>query len=128
MEISRDAIVRMIRAARNAAKLANDIRRIANVSDRNNAADEIAGDLADVLNKINGEQIGISDQFCDSRTYTWLFRSAMSDNEVADEFIRMAEENKPEMPRPNTMSRVGFEELLEKFGGYKPTAEGEWSK
>lgn len=128
MEITRDAIMRVVKAARTAQKLADDIRKLTNDFRSVNVGDDIAGLLADALNMINGEKQGITDEFSDSRTYTWLFRSAMSDGEVTDEFIRMARENGPKIPKPNLISREQFDEMMKSSGGYRYTPEGEWCK
>lgn len=124
MEISRDALVRVIMAARTANNMADTIRKLAGHPDPNEA-DMIAGALADALNMLNGEKQRVEDDFTESRTYQWLFRSAMSDAEVADEFIRMALRNKTEQPKPHLISRVEFRNMVKKFGGYS-TPEGDW--
>lgn len=126
MEISRDALVRVIRAAKVAKELSDDIRRLIGDSTRDNQADRIAGDLADALQMMNGEKMGVSDDFTESKTYTWLFECSVPAERIAGEFIRMAEENKPEMPKPNLVNRVQFNEMVRKFGGYSATPEGEW--
>lgn len=131
MNISRDALLKIVRAARAAQKLADNIRHLTGNSPVENMADSIAGQLADALNMMNGEKLGVADDFRDSRTYTWLYRSAMTDEEVADEFIRMAKENEPKMPKPNLISRVQFLDMVRQFGGYpdlNSTPEGEWPK
>ena len=78
-----------------------------------------------MLNIMNGERQNVEDDFTDSRTFRWLFRSSMSDTEVADEFIRMSEQNGPKQPKPNLINRVQFQDMVKKFGGYS-TPEGEW--
>lgn len=130
MNISRDALLKIVRAARAAQKLADNIRHLTGNSPVENMADSIAGQLADALNLLNGEKLGVADDFRDSRTYTWLYRSAMTDDEVADEFIRMAK-GEPKMPKPNLISRGEFLDMVRQFGGYldlNSTPEGEWPK
>lgn len=131
MNISRDALLKIVRATRAAQKLADNIRHLTGNSPVDNMADSIDGQLADALNMMNGEKLGVADDFRDSRTYTCLYRSAMTDEEVADEFIRMAKENEPKMPKPNLISRVQFLDMVRRFGGYpdlNSTPEGEWPK
>ena len=127
MEISRDALVRVIRAARVAKELADDIRKLNGDTTRDNRADRIAGDLADALQMMNGESMGVADDFLESQTYGWLFKCSVPEDRIAGEFIRMAEENKPKLPKPHLVNRVQFNEMIRKFGGYSAqTPEGEW--
>jgi hypothetical protein len=125
MEISRDALLRVIYAARMSNAMAEIVRTLANGYKQENKLDQIAGALADALCMINGEQLNPEEDFGNSRTYTWLFNSRTTDSEVADEFIRMAENNRPVQPKPNTISKEQFDELFHKNGGYM-SPEGEW--
>ena len=127
MEISRDALMRVIRAARAAKELGDDIRRLSHDSIHDNVADRIAGDLADALQMMNGESMGVADDFLESQTYGWLFKCSVPEDRIAGEFIRMAKENESQQPKPCLMTEKEFDELLKRNGGYKAeTPEGEW--
>ena len=123
MEISRDALLRVIRAARDAKRLADILQNIMSMGCHDTIADRVYGDLADALQMMNRETLDKGTDFGDSRTYTWLFRSSMSDEEVAAEFMRMAGEPK----KPALMSLEEFDALVQKLGSNAETPEGEWN-
>ena len=119
--------MRVIRAARVAKELADDIRKLIGDNTRDNRADRIAGDLADALQMMNGESMGVADDFLESQTYGWLFKCSVPEDRIAGEFIRMAKENEPKQPKPCLMTEKEFDALLKRNGGYKAeTPEGEW--
>ena len=127
MEISRDAMLRVVKAARMADKLAQDTKAL--LMDRNGwtVADEISGFLDDALFNMIGEKLEPGQDFANDSVTMMLIRSKLSDAEVTDEFISIAEENKPKLPKPNLVSRDEFNAMVRKFGGYKAeTPEGEW--
>ena len=124
MEISRDALSRVIKAARMAHDMAETIREMTCGTCRNKA-DDISGILEDALFDMNGEKLGVKDDFSESKTYQWLFGCSVPEDRIAGEFIRMAEENKPKQPKPNLINRDQFNAMLKRAGGYS-TPEGEW--
>ena len=122
---TKDALLRIVKAARIAYAVADNIRKLG-VCNTENEADRIYGYLTDALFILNGEQLNGKD-FNESRTYSWLYNSTMTDDEVTNEFIRMAKENAPKQPKPNIITRDQFNELLTRAGGYGlQTPEGDW--
>lgn len=124
MEINKYALTMVIRSTRLVHQMAENIRALAPL-DGENMADQVAGELADALFLMNGEHMDMDEDFSTSRTSTFLFDSKLTDSEVANEFIRMAEQNFPKQPKPVLVSRDQFAEMVKKFGGYS-TPEGEW--
>ena len=125
MELKRDALLQVIKAERSARMLSNFIQlMICEPGKQMNMADFIQNNLADALLNISGETN------CDmdfSKTQI-LLRSEMDDETVADMIERLANDNELKQPKPNLTNKVQFNEMLEKFGGYKAeTPEGEWS-
>ena len=123
MELQKDALLRMVRAARDSYDLAKSLHNIC--GHQETTADKICNELTETLYEIVGETLGVEQDFRFSKTYTLLFRSAKTNNEVVDEFIRMADKNFPSCPKPNLVPKEQFSAMVEKFGGYS-TPEGEW--
>jgi len=118
MTIGKDALLRVVKATRIALHLAEDTRKQL-VSGGWTWADEISGMLCDVLFSIAGETLEPNQDFRKhSRTYM-LLAGDLSDGEVTDEFIRLAEANAPKMPAPILMTE---DERNALYG----TPEGEW--
>lgn len=116
MNISRDALSRVVSATRRVHNISGVIATLTNATSEN-LADHACGELADALFLISGERG--SDDFNCSRTYNLLFSSCLSNEEVADELIRMADANKPKQPAPILMTQEEYDAL---YG----TPEGEW--
>lgn len=134
MKISRDALVRVVRAARKTMKMANTMQGLMAEKNMETVADIIFGDLADALFYISGETL-VNKSF-DESTVMRLLNGDMDDESVADwlimmsrieERIRSGEEKKEEVvqPKPCTFSREEFMNTLQRNGGYT-TPEGEW--
>lgn len=117
MDVTKDAITRVVSSARMAYNLANIISQLVPGITDENRADMIFGSLADVLFELSKEPV-VND-FKSSKTYKWLVESCMSNEEVADELIRMADANKPKQPAPILMTQEEYDAL---YG----TPEGEW--
>lgn len=131
MKIGRDALVRVIRAARKSMKMANTMQALMAEKNTETVADVIFGDLADALFEISGETL-VNKTF-DESTVMRMLNGDMDDGAVADGMIMISkiEErlrgNKEEVvqPKPCTFSH---EEMLDDYklnGGYM-TPEGEW--
>ena len=124
MEISRTALLNLVKAARMSDRLAQDTKALLLRKEEWTVADEISGFLADVLFEISGERLLCNQDFMnDSQTMT-LIRSDLSDNEVADRFEETFRsiENHP----PVLMEREQMRNLVKKNGGYMYTPEGEF--
>lgn len=125
MELTRDMVLHVVKAERLAEKMADLIQCMMSGGGRPwNMADEIGSHLADMLHDISGESETAGFQ---ERSTQILLRSSLDDEHVADEIIRIAKANEPEFPKPNLISRVQFQDMVNKFGGYSAqTPEGEW--
>lgn len=136
MEIKRDALVRVVKAARLSLKMA-DAMQLFMIDKRPwTVADEISGHLKDALFIILGEHALHEKSFDESMTMR-LLTSDMSDGAVADYIIMMqniqkhiepelAAPNIVQQPKPQIMSKEEFRKLKDQNGGYCYTPEGEW--
>ena len=133
MEISRDALMRVVKAARLACRMAGDIQKL--MTEKTwTVADSIFGELADAIYDMLNEK-GTVNEFTTSTTYR-LLTGDLSDEAVTDFIImksrlehrvrEMKNEN-VDLPSPQIMSKEQFDELYKKNGGYKSTLKGEFS-
>ena len=117
MNFERDAILRIVTATRLSMNLANMLSPIA--MDSETTADRIWGLLGDALFSATGDTNEHND-FFRTQTYKFLASDDMTDEEVADEFIRMAWwRNAVRQPGPILMTDAERNVL---YG----TPEGEW--
>lgn len=114
--MQKGAIVRVVKAAKIANKLSETICELTG-GQTDNLADRIFGLLADSLFLYCGEKN--PDDFGKTKTYRLLNEDDRTDSEIADEFIRIAEANKPKQPAPILMTQEEHDAL---YG----TPEGEW--
>ena len=120
--MTRDVILRIVKATRMAIWLAEDMQKLLVERNRQTWADEIAGQLADALFLISGEKLEPKQDFIkDSKTMR-LLKSIRSDSVVADEFLQMANQ-----PAPNTIETEAFNALYERNGGYRHPDAGKES-
>lgn len=129
MEISRDALMRVVKATRMSMNLAEAIQRLMLDKSSRTFADEIAGFLKDALFITIGESE--TKNFDDSMTMR-LLTSDMSDGAVADYIIMMNKIRKHidteevQQPKPQTMSKESVQRMYVQSGGYQYTPEGEF--
>lgn len=134
MEISMGTLAKLVKAARTADRMAEDVRALLIDNGSRTVPDEIAGFLKDVLFEISGEKLDPKQDFeRDSMTMA-LVRSKLADRDVADEINRMSEYRKFEV----CTWGLPIENMVLKNGGYCPatgyvppreveeTPEGEW--
>ena len=129
MEMKRDALVRVVKAARLSIKMAEAMDAF--MIDKNvwTLADEISAHLKDALFTILGE-VEVNN-FNDTMTMR-LLTSDMSDEAVADYIIMMHNIRKHigsdevQQPKPQIMSKEEFRKMKDQNGGYCYTPEGEW--
>lgn len=128
MEIQKDALLRVVKSARLSLKLAEDLNKsIVLYGKTQTVPDAIAGYLCDTLYDLCGEQLGPGMDFLRDSVTMKLLTGSKSDGEVADAFLRIAEEHRVKQPAPHTQSREEFRAMCRKCGGYMyETAEGEW--
>lgn len=133
MEISRDALLRVVKSARLAYRMAGDIQKLM-TEKAWTVADSIFGELADAIYDMLNEK-GTVNEFQNSTTYR-LLTGDLSDEAVTD-FIIMKSKLEQRifgmknedtvLPKPQIMSKEQWTELHKKNGGYKSTPEGEFS-
>lgn len=129
MEISRDALMRIVKATRMSISLAEAIQRLMLDKSSRTFADEIAGFLKDALFITIGESE--TKNFNDSMT-TRLLTSDMSDCAVADYIIMMnkirkhTETEEVKQPKPQIASKESMQRMYVQSGGYQYTPEGEF--
>ena len=122
MDNMKDAIVRVVDAARYAMKLAYDMKPLMISAGGWSVADHIAGLLEDALFSLCGEVLEPGQDFMrDSETMEMLSGS-MSNEEVAEKIMEMGGLRQP---KPNTITKAELQQMFREFGGY-PTPEGEW--
>lgn len=127
MEISRDAILRIVRSARMTMKISDGMKALCGVDDIN-AADEVVNELAEVIYEIvDGKQLKFNQDFMSTDVLQLLFNMNKAVDETVDDMMKLYEQNHPEMPKPNLVSRDKLNEMLGNCG-YRPTAEGEWAR
>ena len=134
MEISKDALMRVIKATRLSMKLAEDTQKLFAEKGITSVADIIAGDLADSIFIISNEHLAQVGDFSDSQTMK-ILKSDL-DEETAAELFEIRSrvydsvfkgKEEPEQPKPHTFEKTDFTKLYEQFGGYTHcTPEGEW--
>lgn len=131
--ITKDAIVRVIDAARSAAEMADAIRKLTSSKNELNEADEINGKLIEALAMISyGFQyssgaMATVDELCDyiKKRINPGYKAHIPSGELADEIMKAIE--KGSQPAPNLMTRESFEAMWKRAGGYlyKAVAEGD---
>lgn len=127
MEVGKDAILRVVKAARIAMKISAGVRMMSGADDTNQA-DVVFGLLADALyDVIDGKEMKVGEDFGDSEVVRLMENTELSESETTDDLLKLYEQNHPAMPKPNLVSRDKLNEMLGNCG-YRPTAEGEWSR
>lgn len=131
MEISRDALMRVVKAARMATKQAEVMQMLMMEKKVWTTADEIASFLQDAIFILSGEELATGQPFDSSNTMR-LLTGDMDDDGVTDWLLMMDNIRRKHLPQgevkqpaPQTMSKVEMKDLYRKFGGYQ-SPEGEW--
>ena len=119
MEISRDALMRVVSSTRAALRLAKAMNELLLDHAGTTWADEIAERLADSLYEFSGEKIENDQDFLnDSETMKLLMDPDLSDGEVTAAFVGMYRSNHPEQPKPNFINRDKMREQAKAGYGY----------
>ena len=134
MELTRDALLQVVKATRMTIRLAENTKRLLTYENGWTVVDEIAGLMSDVLFKISGETLSPWEDFGSDSATMKLLRSKGSDEEVANAFIQLHRKNSHcTQPNPHTMEQEDFDELVRRNGGYRKgqwrpveTPEGDW--
>lgn len=121
MEISRDALLRIVKATRQSMRFAEIIGSMLIDHHGWTLPDETAGNLKDALFDMLGESLAPGQQFKDSTTER-LLTGDMSDEAVADFIImknRLSDRiGTVEQPKPNTIDNPTFVLFHAMNGGY----------
>ena len=121
MEITRDALLRVVKAARAAIRLAEDMNKLLISQGSYSWADFIEGELADALCNFGGEKLEPNQDFIrDSQTMALLTDPELSDEEVTVAFIGMYRANHPEQPKPHFINRDEMQKQADSGCGYMP--------
>lgn len=142
MEITRDALLRVVKSARLAMKTAETIQDLMMEKGRWTMADEIAGLLSDALFRMSGEELAAGKDFNKDSMTMRLLKGDMSDGAVADWFMMMSRirdrisgelvadkmvvGESVTQPKPHTTTTGETYELYLRNGGYHYTPEGEF--
>jgi len=139
MEITRDALLRVVKSARLAIETAETMQKLMVEKGGWSWADEVAGQLSDALFRMSGEQLAAGKDFNQDSMTMRLLKGDMSDGAVADWFLMMsrirdrlsgelvADKLKMEIPStPHTVSKEETYEMYLRNGGYHYTPEGEF--
>lgn len=122
MDNIKDALLRMVRAARNAKRLQETYLK--NGLD-DNAAFQIYGDIADGIYYLIGEH---TETFDDSATHRALTVPAFDDEHRVRLLMIEYKRNFPQQPAPRFMSREKMFENVRRVGGYSyQNPEGDWT-
>lgn len=132
MKISRDALMRVVKAARASIRLAETMNKLTVDGKSWTWADEIASQLADALFITSGEKLESGQDFFKDSTTMMVLTGDMSDEGVTNWFIMMDRIRKRldgkvevQMPKPNIMRVEKMTELYQQNGGYC-SPEGDW--
>ena len=121
MEITRDALMRVVKAARAALSLAETLSKsmdsILNRRGTTTVADDIAGNLADALFQLSGEKLEPKQDFFNDSQVMGLLMGPRSDDYVTREIEEMHDEA-TKAPVPQTISAEHIREMFKKNGGY----------
>ena len=125
MERMKDALLRMVRAARKAKELDEALLKNGY---NDTPYSYIYGEIADAIYGIVGEK---TEQIQDSVTYTVLNTPIMCDERRAALLYYAYMQNncpnyQPKQPKPNTMEPEEFRKLAAENGGYM-SPEGDWT-
>ena len=121
MEISKDALLRVVKATRQSMRFAEIIGSMLIDHSGWTLPDEAAGNLKDALFDMLGESLAPGQQFKDSTTER-LLTGDMSDEAVADFIImknRLSDRiGAVEQPKPNTLPAEEIGRMQVQNGGY----------
>lgn len=138
MEVSRDALMLIVKATRASMKQAEIMQELLPEKNICTWLDYIAGFLQDALFNLSGEELTVGQTFDESSTKR-LLTGDMSDEAVADWLIMMDNirrkhlpQEEVQQPAPHLFSREEMKDCVKKNGGYmqewveRKSPEGEW--
>ena len=131
MEITRDELLRVVKATRMAMRLAEATQKLFVDKGSWSIADEIAGQLKEALFRMSNDRN--NGDFNDTMTMR-LLTGDLNDEAVADWFLLMhrlderrhrIEQEEAKQPKPQTMTSDEVRKMYDRCGGYI-SPEGEW--
>ena len=133
MEISKDAILRVVHAERLAKEVADGLRMLMSDQSSETKADVLVDNLRDAIFLMAEGNYEHCDDILSSDAMK-ILEGNMSDEPVADWLIamdnlhkRMENSEEVQQPKPHTLKAEDVEKLYQKSGGYHyNTPEGEW--
>lgn len=129
MNISKDALLRIVKAARAAIGVSETLNKLLVERKAWTWADEIYGNLSDALFIMSGETLTPQQEFFNDSQTIRLLKSDMSDGAVADWFIMMDKLNHRindiQQPEPNISNKEDLERLSKQVGAYQHKPEGD---
>ena len=117
MEIQRDALLRVVKAARLSLRMAEDMKNLLVCCNSRTIPDDISGQLCDALFYMCHEKLESSQDFIRDSETMKLLKSRMSDGDVTDALIQLEKKNSIHIPC--TFSQEEFNANYEKVGGYR---------
>lgn len=120
MEISRDALLRVVKATRASLRLTEDVRKALNLGKSRSVLDDISGALTDALFILCRERLRSDQNFLkDSEVYA-LLTCAYSDVDVTESLINYYwTPERPVQPKPHFIDQKKMEEQAKAGCGYK---------
>ena len=133
MEISKDAILRVVHAERLAKEVADGLRMLTSDQSSETKADVLVDNLRDAIFLMAEGNYEHCDDILSSDAMK-ILEGNMSDLAVTEWMIendrirkRVSEPEEVQQPRPHTLKAEDVEKLYQKSGGYHyNTPEGEW--
>ena len=122
MKEVRDALLRLVRAARDSKRLQE---AFLDVGMKDNMIFGIYSEVASAICTLIGEQ---DKNFEESVTSLAITTPLLTEDRRVEMLMAEYRKNHPSQPAPNIMGSDGMKELYEKNGGYlRETPEGDWS-
>jgi hypothetical protein len=135
LEISKSALLKLVRAARMSLRLADDMKKLTENGNGLTVADNISGELNDALSLIVGERLSPEQDYLKDSFVLRFLKSNMGDGQVMQAFCaaiawdeaRGAEGEEVRQPAPVITERRRMRQMVRENGGYlHETPEGEW--
>ena len=123
MENVRDALLRMVRAARDSKRLQE---AFLDVGLKDNMIFNIYGDIAEAIYKLIGEH---TESIEESVTNLVLTTPLLTEDRRVEMLIAEYKKNHPVQPIPLTVEQEEMRKMFKENGGYllRETPEGDWS-
>ena len=126
MEISRDALLRVVQAARKSREVKETVNKLLVNPGGMTKADQVSCLLYDALYEFTGEKLTIKNDFMnDSLTMRALTNKMATDEEVTQMLLAEYWRNHPRQPKTHIIDREEMKKQAEAGCGYV-APEGDW--